>query len=387
MTARSWSLGAAIRTIAGILLALAVTSACGSTSSTGAGQSILVISAVSALISAAGVLLIGRRVRRRLVLLAESLMQVAEGDLAVQVGGPREVALIAERVTELTQRMSSMCAGVAVIRDELGISAAGLLELTVLVRDGAAMTSVLHSSVQTAADTVALNIKMIASASAQMGSAAAEIAQNTQEAARVGSGAIQVVENTTATMNMLGDSSREIGDVIQLITSIAEQTKLLALNATIEAARAGGAGKGFAVVADEVKQLAQETARATEDISRRVKAIQQDAEQAARSIREIADVIVRMNEFQTTIAGAVEQQTTTTRSINEGVSEAALGSTEIAETVGLRLDRAAAAVAAMVRAGKQVGELTVMSEELSRLLGAFRSSPPRSKGAVGSRVP
>ncbi len=146
-------------------------------------------------------------------------------------------------------------------------------------------------------------------------------------------GAVQSVVATTGTMNKLGDSSREIGDVVRLITSIAEQTNLLALNATIEAARAGDAGKGFAVVADEVKQLAQETARATEDISKRVETIQEDADQATKAITEIAGVITRINEFQTTIASAVEEQTATTQAINAGVSEAATGSGQIARSI------------------------------------------------------
>ena len=375
MAQKSWSLGVAAWTVAGVGFALAASTAFGARDSSGAARGVLIGSAVVAVSLAVGALLIGRLVRQRLGLLASALAEVAEGKPMVAISGPREVALIAEGVASLTIRTSAMCAGVVAVRDGLGVSAKGLLELTGVVRTGAAMTATLHSGVQTAADAVALSITRIASASEQMGAAVAEIALNTQKAARMGSGAIQVVENTTTTMGMLGDSSREIGDVVRLITSIAEQTKLLALNATIEAARAGGAGQGFAVVADEVKQLAQETARATGDISRRVEATQQDADRMAQSIREIAHVIVQMNEFQTMVAGAVEEQTATTRAINESVSEAALGSTEIAETVGLRLDRAAAAVQAMVLAAEQISELTAMGEELTRLLGAFRADP------------
>src|SRR4029079_18201927 len=126
-------------------------------------------------------------------------------------------------------------------------------------------------------------------------------------------------------MARLGESSTAIGNVVKVITSIAEQTNLLALNATIEAARAGDAGKGFAVVASEVKDLAQETARATEDISRRVDAIQTDTEGAVTAIDQISQVISRINEFQTTIASAVEEQTATTSEMNRSVSEAATG--------------------------------------------------------------
>ncbi|MFN8192797.1 MAG: methyl-accepting chemotaxis protein [Nocardioidaceae bacterium] len=113
-------------------------------------------------------------------------------------------------------------------------------------------------------------------------------------------------------MAELGNSSAEIGNVIKVINSIAEQTNLLALNATIEAARAGEAGKGFAVVANEVKELAQETAKATEDIGHRISAIQSDTENAVTAITEISAIIAQINDTQTTIASAVEEQTATT---------------------------------------------------------------------------
>jgi hypothetical protein len=131
----------------------------------------------------------------------------------------------------------------------------------------------------------------------------------------------------------LGESSQQIGKVIEVITSIAEQTNLLALNATIEAARAGEAGKGFAVVAGEVKELAKETAKATEEIGSRIAAIQEDTSDAVGAIGEIEQVIARIADMQTTIASAVEEQTATTNEIGRNVAEAARGSAEIAENI------------------------------------------------------
>src|SRR5947209_5873438 len=162
-----------------------------------------------------------------------------------------------------------------------------------------------------------------------MGVSIKEIAKNATQAARVATAAVKVAENTTATVSKLGDSSVEIGQVIKVITSIAQQTNLLALNATIEAARAGEAGKGFAVVANEVKELAKETAKATEDISRKIEAIQTDTKEAVGAIANISEVIDQINGISNTIATAVEEQNATTNEMSRNVSEAAQSSGEI----------------------------------------------------------
>ncbi|MBE9941128.1 methyl-accepting chemotaxis protein, partial [Cellulosimicrobium cellulans] len=154
------------------------------------------------------------------------------------------------------------------------------------------------------------------------------------------------------------------GDVIKVITSIAEQTNLLALNATIEAARAGEAGKGFAVVASEVKELAQETAKATEDIARRVEAIQGDTVGAVEAIGEIADIIGRINDYQLTIASAVEEQTATTNEMSRGVQEAATGSSEIAGNITGIAAGASSTAQAVEQMNGSIAELARMAAEL-----------------------
>jgi methyl-accepting chemotaxis protein len=173
-------------------------------------------------------------------------------------------------------------------------------------------------------------------------------------------------------MSALGTSSAEIGDVIKTITAIAAQTNLLALNATIEAARAGEAGKGFAVVASEVKDLAQETARATEDISRRVESIQAGTTGAVLAIEEISLVISRISDFQTTIASAVEEQTATTSEMNRSVGEAATGTAAIAANITGVADAARLTSEGVAQAQQSSADLSRMAHELSSLVSEFR---------------
>jgi len=204
-----------------------------------------------------------------------------------------------------------------------------------------------------------------------METAIREIAHNATAAARVAGSAVQVAENTTRTVGKLGDSSQEIATVVKLINGIAEQTNLLALNATIEAARAGEAGKGFAVVASEVKELAQETARATEDISKRVEAIQADTAGAVEAIGQISAVIGEINDFQSTIAAAVEEQTATSKEMNRNVAEAASGTRDITAAINGLASGTQETNARVADAQAAATELARMSSELQEAVARF----------------
>lgn len=206
---------------------------------------------------------------------------------------------------------------------------------TVCEQMGAAAeeTSTQANVVAAAAEEVSRNIETVATASTQMSASIKEIASSASQAANVALEAVHAADETNKIMSKLGTSSVDIGKVIKVITSIAQQTNLLALNATIEAARAGEAGKGFAVVANEVKELAKETAKATEDIGQKIEAIQNDTSTAVSAIERISNIINQISDIQSTIAGAVEEQTATTNEIGRNVSEAAKGSAEIAENI------------------------------------------------------
>ena len=194
-------------------------------------------------------------------------------------------------------------------------------------------TSAQSNVVAAASEQVSKNVATVATSAEEMSASVKEIAKNANEAAKVATAAVKVADETNRTVAKLGMSSVDIGKVIKVITSIAQQTNLLALNATIEAARAGEAGKGFAVVANEVKELAKQTAKATEDISQKIEAIQADAKGAVTSIGQIGAIIGQINDISNTIASAVEEQAATTNEIARNASEAARGSTEISRNI------------------------------------------------------
>lgn len=220
-----------------------------------------------------------------------------------------------------------------VIQSAISGSVENLLSVSQRLALGAEETSSQANLVSAASEEVSGNLQTVASGMDELRESISEIARSASQASEVAAKGVDLAETTNRTVAKLGDSSSEIGKVIKVITTIAQQTNLLALNATIEAARAGEAGKGFAVVANEVKDLAKETATASEDISRKVEAIQSGTAGAVSAISEINSIVNQINEIQLNIAAAVEQQTATAGEIGRNIGEAARGSAEITENI------------------------------------------------------
>jgi methyl-accepting chemotaxis protein len=233
-------------------------------------------------------------------------------------------------------------------------------------------TSAQANVVSAGAEQVNKNLQTVATGTEEMSASIKEIAKNAHESAKVATSAVKVAEDTNQIVSKLGDSSTEIGQVIKVITSIAQQTNLLALNATIEAARAGEAGKGFAVVANEVKELAKQTAKATEDISRKIEAIQTDTKSAVGAIGQISGVIKQVNDISNTIATAVEEQNATTNEMARNVGEAAKGSGEITKNIGGVAEAAKSTTHGANDSLKAAQSLAKMATELRELVQKFK---------------
>ena len=309
----------------------------------------------------------------RVAEILEVVAAAARGDLTreVTVEGDDAVGKIGEGLRRLVGDLRAQIECIGSTAQTLSGASGQLSVVSKQMSGNADATSAQASVVSTASEEVSRNIQTVAAGVEEMGASIREIAKNAFEAARVAATAVQIADRTNSTVGKLGESSAEIGKVIKVITSIAGQTNLLALNATIEAARAGDAGRGFAVVANEVKELAKETARATEEIGRKIDAIQSDTRGAVDAILQIGAIINQINDFQGTIASAVEEQTATTNEMSRNLVEVAKGSVDIADNISSLTQAAAGTSRGAADTLKSSEDSARMAAELQSLVSRF----------------
>ena len=346
-------------------------------SSTGAAaRTIVIVAAVAAgVIGTVVALLIAASVLRPLNGLRARLADIARGDgdltQRLDTSGHDELSEVSGLFNEFAEQVAGT---IRDVRDSAASLAAAAEELSATSGSIAAasrQTSSQAEVVAGASRSVDASVTGFATAAGELGQSIGEIAQNAGEAARVAASAVELARRTTDTVERLGRSSAEIGGVVELIQGVAAQTNLLALNATIEAARAGEAGRGFAVVATEVKDLAGETARATQDISERIGHIQAETAEAVSAIGEIASVIAQINDYQGSIAGAVEEQTATAAAMSQAVEEAATGTRDITRNIDGVAEAAEVADRSVRESQQATGDLASMGARLQELVARF----------------
>jgi methyl-accepting chemotaxis protein len=303
---------------------------------------------------------------------SEILDRVARRDLSGEVPVASGRDALGKSIKSMVENLREVLGQAGQGAGEASRTAEKFQGLSAGLASAAEETSSQAKNLSSASAQVHGSVQSVAAGAEEMGASIREIARSAAEAANIATQAVDRIRDTNALVGKLGESSAEIGGVVEVIRGIADQTNLLALNATIEAARAGEAGKGFAVVAGEVKELSKATREATEGIRTRIEAIQQEMSAAVESIKSIEDVVRRVNDISHSIASAVEEQTAATAEISRSIADASQGMGEIAQgvsQVSIATDMTAGS-AAEIRADAEL--LKRQSAQLAAHVGAFR---------------
>ncbi len=347
-------------------------------------------------------LLVSRTIRKDVEQALDCFKRIGQGDLTVEITtqSKTEIGQLLGAMKQMLEGFKNLITKMASEAKGLASSSTELAAISHQMSSGAEQTSMKANgvsgaveqmsanmnSVAAAMEQASTNINVVASSTEEMTATIGEIARNSEKARSITSGAVEQTATVTVQVNELGRAAKDIGKVTETISAISAQTNLLALNATIEAARAGAAGKGFAVVANEIKELAQQTAKATEDIKNRIEGIQSTTSVAVTDIDKISRIIQEVNEIVATIAAAIEEQSVVTRDIAGNVAQAAQGIQEVnghvaqtssaATTIAQEVSEVNQAAGEISSSSSQVllssQELSKLAEQLKELTSQFR---------------
>jgi len=313
--------------------------------------------------------------RRRIENLSLAVRAASEGNFTYKIAAADEDDDLAEVTAALERLFGQLNTSIIDIGDtatHLSTAAGELNTLSAMLTNAAEENAAQATSASSTSAQVRASVDNVAGSTDEMSHSITDISSKTKEAESIASQAVTLAQSTGDNVQKLAKSSQGIGNVVKVITSIAEQTNLLALNATIEAARAGDAGKGFAVVANEVKDLAKETARATEEIEQRIANIQSDTGTAVTSIADINAIVQQISEIQSAIAEAVEAQKMTTTDMNSKIREATRGNSEIGDIIQVISTQSTESLKSSANVSQAAEQMDELASKLNALMNGFK---------------